>query len=82
MNPAFRIVTSLPLTELFNESGRTMHRRVRDLGATELRELIKTGPVQFVFVDVGIPPQWIPLELCYDCFRKQQSFTPQIVVRN
>jgi len=71
MNPALRVVISLPLTELFNESGSTMHRRVRELGAKEILELIKAGPVQFVFVDVGFRPQWIPLELCYDCFKNQ-----------
>jgi hypothetical protein len=69
MDSSLRAITSLPLAELFNEQGRTPHRRDRDLYADCIRGLLRRAPIQFVVADVGHRPVWIPLSDCYDFFK-------------
>jgi hypothetical protein len=66
-----RIVTSTPLGELFDEQGTTTHKRTCDLGSREIRTLLRQGRVQFVVVDGGKPPQWIPLSDCFNFFKRE-----------
>ncbi len=60
-----RLVTSLPLDNLWNEFGLVESTLIRDLSATEIRELLRVGPVQFVVADVAAPLQWVPLAECF-----------------
>jgi hypothetical protein len=61
MYAKLRIIARLPLTELWRDDGFSTAERGRSLHREEVRQLLSTGPVQFVLADVGEPPQWIPL---------------------
>ena len=61
MKPQDRIVTHLPMERLWNDSGELQARRVRDLARDDIRELLRTGPVQFVVANGGDHLRWIPI---------------------
>jgi hypothetical protein len=73
MIPEQRIVTSLPLIELWDDRGAVAADRVGDLTGAQVRELLKLGPVQFVMVDVGHRPEWISEADCYAFWRMRLS---------
>jgi hypothetical protein len=65
VDPKRRIVTQLPLRGLWQDSGPISAWRSRQLSSSELRDLLRDGPVQFVVADVGVKLRWIDLEDCY-----------------
>jgi hypothetical protein len=62
MDPALRIVTRIPLTELWTERGPAAAVRERLLGRADVKALLQAGAVQFVVADGGQPLRWVPLE--------------------
>lgn len=62
VDPALRVVTQLPLPELWTERGPITAARRRALGRAEVKALVQSGSVQFVVADVGKPLQWVPAE--------------------
>src|SRR3954454_17586936 len=60
MQPSQRIVTRLPLAELWNDEGIVSSSRYRDLVTRDITSLLRMGAVEFVVADVGHPLQWIP----------------------
>lgn len=65
MDPALRVVTQIPLAELWTASGTLRATRARWLGRDDVASLLRTGPVQFVIADGGQPLAWIPVGECY-----------------
>ena len=63
MDANLRIVTELPLQELWREDGFTSSRG-RSLSPNDITTLLRLGPVQFVVVGEGSPPYWVPLQDC------------------
>ena len=60
MRPDQRIVTKLPLPELWDETGTLLGERIRDLDQNVLRELVGAGPLRFVVANCGAKLNWIP----------------------
>ena len=60
VNPAQRVVTQLPLVELWDDRGPIAARREQSLTTQQLRVLIQGPPVRFVVADAGLPLRWIP----------------------
>ncbi len=60
-----RITTVLPPKSLWNDDGLLSAQWEHDLSAAQLRELLRVGPVQFLVVDVGAKPLWVPEENCF-----------------
>jgi len=60
MDAKLRIITHLPLAELFRDDGFSTVERGRSLSREDVRQVLTSGPVQFVVVDVGAAPRWIP----------------------
>lgn len=60
MKPELRIVTKLPLSELWDETGPLLANRVRYLGLGEIKELLRGGSVRFVVADCGHHLKWEP----------------------
>ena len=60
MNPELRIVTKIPLSEIWDETGLLLASRVRYLDLSDLKELLKQSSVYFVVADCGLPLRWIP----------------------
>src|SRR5437867_4353933 len=69
MQSSLRVVTSIPLAELWDDEGNLPHRRVRGLGAVEIRALMRNGPVRFAIANVGEPLAWVPLPDCSKFFK-------------
>ena len=64
-----RIVTSLPLQRLWQRNGFTSTARGRPLNGDDITSLLRTGPIQFIVVDVGHAPRWIQLSDCFDFWK-------------
>jgi hypothetical protein len=75
MRPEHRIVTKIPLTELWDESGTLTDERVRNLDASNIIELLRTGLVQFIVADCGLKLRWIPAQQRYEFWKTAK---PQI----
>ena len=69
MKPGQRIVTKLPLAELWDESGTLTGDRLRTLDQSNLAELLRTAPVQFVVADCGLQLRWIPTEQRFEFWK-------------
>ncbi len=69
MHPAYRIVTSTPLDELWNEHGRVDAVRVREITAGDIRELLRGGTLRFVVAQGGHPLRWVPEQDCFDFWK-------------
>ena len=69
MRPDQRIVMRMPLTELWDDSGTLIGNRIRSLDQPGLRELLGTGPVQFVVAHCGLKLKWIPMEQQFDFWK-------------
>ncbi len=57
-----RIVTKLPLTELWDETGALPGERIRHLDENLIRGLMGTGQVQFIVANCGAKLNWIPMQ--------------------
>lgn len=62
MHPSRRVVTQLPLDELWDEQGTLAATRGVRLGPDEIAAFARRGPIRFVVADAGQPLQWVPLE--------------------
>ncbi len=71
MQPAQRIVTQLPLRELWNDEGLLHSEREREVSAEEIRAMFRNGPLQFVVANVGEKLIWIALENCHEFWKKR-----------
>jgi WD40 repeat protein len=72
MRPDLRIVTKLPLAELWDDHGTVTGGRVRALRQNNLVELLRSGPVQFVVADCGSNLEWIPMDERFAFWKKIQ----------
>ena len=71
MDLALKVVTQMPLSELWRGDGFTTTDRLRWVTADDIASLLRGGRVQFVVASVGMPPRWIPLTDCYDFWKKE-----------
>ena len=75
MRPDQRIVTRTPLTELWDDSGTLIGKRIRNLDESTLRELMRSSCVQFIVADPGLRLDWIPTEKRFEFWK---TIRPQI----
>ena len=71
MDPRFRIVTQIPLSELWCSDGSTIGRRIRMVGVNEVLDLIEKSEVEFVVADIGKGLHWIKTEDHYDFWKNE-----------
>jgi hypothetical protein len=66
MDPAKRIVTQLPLRELWDARGPRPATRLRALAASDVAALLRVNPLlppaRFVLVNGGQPLRWLDLD--------------------
>jgi len=60
-----KVITHLPLAELWRDDGFSTTKRERSLTAEDVLECLASGPVQFVVADVGWAPRWVPARECF-----------------
>ena len=75
MRPDQRIVTKLPLTELWDETGALPGERIRYLDGNLIRGLMGIGQVQFIVADCGAKLNWISMQ---DRFEFWKAIRPQV----
>lgn len=71
MDPKLRVVTRIPLSELWRDDGFLSLQRQRSLTTEDVRQLIKSGLVQFVIADVGLALRWIPEIECFHFWKNE-----------
>ena len=71
MDPNQKIVTQLPLSELWVGSRLISTIKCRDLDSAAVVELLRAQPVRFVVADVGKPLDWIPNNETYDFWKTE-----------
>jgi phosphoglycerate dehydrogenase-like enzyme len=69
MDAALKIVTRLPLQELWRDDGFKTTARLKSLTEEDIRSLLRSGTIQFVVVDVGTPPRWIQPSECFQFWK-------------
>jgi len=62
VNPAKRIVTALPLEEVWGADGLLPLHPGEHLDRSAVEVLLRRDPVQFVVASVGATLEWVPLE--------------------
>jgi len=60
MDVHLRVVTRLPLRELWRDDGFSTTARGKRLTTEDVRQSLRSGRVQFVVADVGAAAKWIP----------------------
>jgi len=78
LKPDQRIVTKLPLTELWDEKGALHAERVRHLDQRLIRELMQAGMVQFIVADCGTKLNWVAMSDRFEFWKtvRQQIADP------
>ena len=66
-----KIVTRIPLTELWNADGRVEAARERFLDLDQLKGMLSQFPVEFVVANPGHPLKWIPVAECFDFWKSE-----------
>lgn len=69
MDPSLKVVTAMPLHELWRSDGSPIEPRGLLLSRKNIRELLRLGPIEFVIADAGLALQWIPISDCYKFWR-------------
>jgi hypothetical protein len=66
-----KIVTTIPLQSLWTDEQQIDASRERYLTAADLTEMLKLQPVEFIVADVGTPLKRIPVDQCYDFWKRE-----------
>jgi hypothetical protein len=75
LRPEQRIVVKMPLTELWDDEGTLVGERTRNLDESDLVELLRTGPVQFLVADAGLELRWMRTPQLFEFWK---TVRPQI----
>jgi len=65
MHPALRVVTRIPLDELWSDAGTLPLVRGADLGEADIADRLRAGIRAFAVANCGKPLQWVPASGCY-----------------
>lgn len=66
-----RVVSQTPLHELWDDHGIVSEKELRELGASDVAELLRAGKVKFVVANVGRPLKWIPVDEGYSFWKSE-----------
>ncbi len=71
MDPAKRVVTTIPLRELWDGNGTIALRRGRLLSAADIKRQLRGQPVSFVVANVGQPLTWVAPSAAYRFWKEE-----------
>src|SRR5215510_2871202 len=71
MDISLRIITRLPLEELWRDDGFATTARLRQLVASDIRDMLRVGQVQFVVADVAAKPWWVDSRNCFSFWKNE-----------
>jgi hypothetical protein len=66
-----RIVTTIPLESIWTDEEQFEASRERYLTPSELTEMLKLHPVEFIVAEVGAPLKRIPVDKCYEFWERE-----------
>jgi hypothetical protein len=66
-----KIVTTIPLESIWTDEEQIEAWRERYLNATDLTEMLKIHPVEFIVADMGAPLKRIPVDKCYEFWKSE-----------
>jgi hypothetical protein len=67
-----RLVTRLPLEQLWSEEGELRHARCLGLLDRQgIAQLLRDGAVRFAIADVGLPLTWIGPGDCFEYWKRE-----------
>lgn len=66
-----KIVTQIPLTNLWTDAENVIAKREKYLTASDIQEFLKKYPVEFVVADVGQKLNWISYDKSFDFWKKE-----------
>ncbi|HEV3163208.1 MAG TPA: hypothetical protein VGZ22_04140 [Isosphaeraceae bacterium] len=66
-----RVVTRLPLTELWDGAGKLRSIRVRDVGARDITDLLRIWSAHFLVAEVGRTLRWVSPSHRYSFWRAE-----------
>jgi hypothetical protein len=71
MDATLKVITQLPLAELWREDGFSTTSRIGWLSAEQIVSQLRAGRVQFVVADIGSAPRWIAFSDCFDFWKRE-----------
>lgn len=71
MNTENRIVTQIPLDEIWNNKEVISVNRKRYLKKDEISQILKNSPVRFAIARIGNNLTWIEEEKCYEFWKSE-----------
>lgn len=69
MDPRLRVVTVMPLEELWDDDG-AFGRHVEHLSTDQIKAILRSGKVRFVEANVGEPLRWTAPDDCFARWRQ------------
>jgi hypothetical protein len=66
-----RVVSQIPMTELWDCEGLLPAARHRPLRGTDVAALLRQGTVRFVVADIGQRLRWVPPSDCYGFWKTE-----------
>lgn len=66
-----RIVTQIPIKELWRENEALGLKKVQNLSKTEVKNVLLKGTCQFVVANVGFELEWISVNDCFDFWKSK-----------
>jgi len=64
-------VTKIPLQFIWTDEEQVEASRERYLTVTDLTDLLRIHPVEFIVADVGAPLKQIPVDKCYEFWKSE-----------
>src|SRR5689334_11564603 len=71
MEPSQRIITQMPLTELWNDTGTVLATRLGDMSADDIRALLRACRIRFVVANIGTKLRWVPEAECFTFWKTE-----------
>ena len=71
MKYELRIVSQMPLREIWDDHGIVSENTICELSSSDVADLLRSGRVRFVVADIGKSLQWIPPEECYEFWKSE-----------
>jgi len=64
-----KTISNMPIEEIWEEQKLISNIKLRDVGSTDITDLLRSNSVRFVVADVGKPFQWIPQNEKFDFWK-------------
>jgi hypothetical protein len=71
MDPSFRVVMRIPMSELWDTDGNLTAAKKRTLGGSDVATMLQEGLIRFVVAECGDPLRWIPTSDCSDFWKTE-----------